>query len=84
MGLCNSSNIFQERIDMLMGDLMYVRAYIDNILALTKGSYTIHIDKLEKFEPDYNSKDEFLCQNRTWIFRVTGLLATAYSQYLRK
>ena len=37
MGLCNSPDIFQEKMNILMGDLEYVRAYIDDLLILTKG-----------------------------------------------
>ena len=36
MGLCNSPDIFQERMKSLMQDLEYVRAYIDDLLILTK------------------------------------------------
>ena len=36
-GLCNSPDIFQEKISELMFDLKYVRAYIDDVLVLTKG-----------------------------------------------
>ena len=32
MGLCNSPDIFQEKMSILMGDLEYVRAYIDDLL----------------------------------------------------
>jgi hypothetical protein len=38
MGLCNSLDIFQEKISILMADLEYVRAYIDDSLILTRGS----------------------------------------------
>ena len=47
-GLCNSPDIFQEKISELMFDLEYVRAYIDDVLVLTKGSFEDHIDKLEQ------------------------------------
>ena len=48
MGLCNSPDIFQERMSSLMQDLEYVRAYIDDLLILTKSNWTDHLDKLEK------------------------------------
>ena len=48
MGLCNSPDIFQEKMNTLMGDLEYVRAYIDDLLILTKGSFIDHLNKLEE------------------------------------
>ena len=48
MGLCNSPDIFQEKMGTLMHDLEYVRAYIDDLLILTSGDLTDHLDKLEE------------------------------------
>jgi Reverse transcriptase (RNA-dependent DNA polymerase) len=47
MGLSNSPDIFQEKMGTLMQDLEYVRAYIDNLLIITKGTFEGHIDSLE-------------------------------------
>jgi hypothetical protein len=47
MGLCNSLDIFQEKMSILMQDLDYVRAYIDDLLILSKGDWNDHLDKLE-------------------------------------
>ena len=41
MGLCNSPDIFQEKMSELMQDLDFVRTYIDNLLVLTKGSFDL-------------------------------------------
>ncbi len=46
MGLCNSPDIFQEKMSSLFGDLEYVRAYIDDILCITKGDWDDHLQKL--------------------------------------
>jgi hypothetical protein len=46
MGLCNKPDIFQDNMSCLMGDLEYVRAYIDDLLILTKGTYLEHLQKL--------------------------------------
>ena len=46
MGLCNSPDIFQEKMSTLMQDLEFVRAYIDDLLVITSGSYEEHLDKL--------------------------------------
>jgi hypothetical protein len=48
MGLCNSPDIFQERMTTLMDGLEFVRAYIDDLLCLTKGSWSDHLEKLEQ------------------------------------
>ena len=48
MGLCNSPDIFQEKMSTLMQDLEYVRAYIDDLLVITKGSFEDHLAKLDK------------------------------------
>ena len=48
MGLCNLPDIFQEKMNELFEGLDYVRAYIDDILVLTKGSYEEHLKDLEE------------------------------------
>ena len=47
MGLCNSPDIFQEKMSDLMCGLEFVRAYIDDLLAITNGTYDDHLEKLE-------------------------------------
>jgi Reverse transcriptase (RNA-dependent DNA polymerase) len=47
MGLCNSPDIFQEKMGTLTQDLEYVRAYVEDLLIITKGTFEDHIDKLE-------------------------------------
>ena len=46
MGLCNSPDIFQEKITELMLGLKFVRAYIDDILVLTHSTWEHHLNKL--------------------------------------
>ena len=48
MGLCNSPDIFQEKMSTLMQDLEFVRAYIDDLLVITKGSYEEHLSRLSE------------------------------------
>ena len=48
MGLCNSPDLFQEKMSNLMSDLEYVRTYIDDLLVITNGNWTDHLDKLEQ------------------------------------
>ena len=47
MGLCNSPDIFQEKMCELFHGLDHVRAYIDDLLCLTKGDFKDHLEKLE-------------------------------------
>ena len=47
MGLCNSPNIFQENMSKLFVGLDTVRVYIDDLLHVTKGSWTEHLTVLE-------------------------------------
>ena len=50
MGICNAPDIFQEKINNLMGDLEFVRAYLDDILIISteKEGFEGHLEKLEK------------------------------------
>ncbi len=48
MGLCNSPDIFQEQMLDLMHDLEFVRAYIDDILCITKDMFQDHLSKLRE------------------------------------
>ena len=48
MGLCNSPDIFQEKMGELMSDLEHVRTYIDDLLHITSGSFDDHLDKLKE------------------------------------
>ena len=47
MGLCNSPDIFQEKMSNLFADLEYVCTYIDDLLVITKGSLDNHLEKLD-------------------------------------
>ena len=48
MGLFNSPDIFQENISELFVGLDTVRVYIDDLLHVTKGSWTEHLTFLEE------------------------------------
>ena len=47
MGLANSPDIFQEKMSELFDGFEDVRAYIDDILLLTKGSWEDHCERLD-------------------------------------
>ena len=46
MGLCNSPDNFQEKMNELFIGLEYVRAYIDDLLVISNGSFEDHLNKL--------------------------------------
>jgi hypothetical protein len=48
MGFAGSADIFQAEMANLMATLEHVRAYIDDILVITKGSLDDHLDKLKQ------------------------------------
>src|SRR5688500_13426244 len=48
MGLCNSPDIFQEKMSKLMSGLEFARAYLDNLLLITKGNFDEHLLQLEE------------------------------------
>jgi hypothetical protein len=48
MGFAGSADIFQVEMGNLMATLEYVRAYIDNLLVITKGSLDDHLYKLKQ------------------------------------
>ena len=48
MGLYNSPDIFQEKMSELFVGLDTVRVYIDDLLHVTKGSWTEHLNLLEE------------------------------------
>ena len=47
MGIAGSPDIFQEKMSELMETLEYVRAYLDDLLCISKLSLEDHLDKLE-------------------------------------
>ena len=47
-GICNGPDIFQEKMAELFDGFEYVRAYIDDLLVLTKNSFDDHIEKLDR------------------------------------
>ena len=48
MGMCNSPNIFQENMSELFNGLDTLRVYINDLLHVTKGSWTEHLFILEE------------------------------------
>eukprot|EP00957_Ditylum_brightwellii_P046472 3526630-Ditylum_brightwellii.AAC.1 len=69
MGLSNSPDVFQEKMGDLFADLENVRAYIDNLLVITRGNWEDHLAKL----------DEVLARLSKAGLKVIGLAVMASS-----
>ena len=48
MGLCNAPDIFQEKMNDLMQGLEFCRAYLDDLLVISKGNFEDHLEQLEQ------------------------------------
>ena len=62
MGLCNSPDIFQEKMNELFFGLDYVREYIDDILVLTKSTWEDHLVHLEPFFTRLKKRSKSKCR----------------------
>ncbi len=81
MGLCNSPDIFQEKMSNLMDDLEFCRAYIDDLLITTRGSWDQHLahlqvvfNRLQQAGLKVNAKKSFFAKSELeylgfWITR---------------
>jgi hypothetical protein len=48
VGFAGLADIFQSEMGNLLATLEYIKAYIDNLLVITKGGHNDHLDKLEQ------------------------------------
>ena len=46
MGMCASGDIFQAKVDELLGDIKDVKTYINDVIVLGKDSFENYIDQL--------------------------------------
>ena len=81
MGLSNSPDNFQEKKNELLHDLEFVRAYIDDLLIVTNGTFQDHLNKLDRVlsrisraRLKINATKSFFCQHELeylgyWITR---------------
>ena len=47
MGVCKSSENFQDKMNEKFPKIEFIRAYMDKLLIITKGDWSNHSDKLE-------------------------------------
>ena len=57
MGVNNPQYIFQQKVNDLFHGLRFVRAYIYEILILTKGDWTYHVQNLKLTSNKPKEKD---------------------------
>ena len=48
MGASNSPYIFQEKMNEIFHGFKFIRAYIDDLLIITKSDWSYQLDKLEQ------------------------------------
>ena len=72
MGICNSPEIFQEKMNKMFRGFEFIRAYIDDLLLITKGDWSDHLNKLEQFlqKLKYN---ELKCNTEKQFFGKTQM-----------
>ena len=46
IGICNSGDTFQAKVDGILGDIEGFKTYINNIMVLNKGILSKHIDHI--------------------------------------
>ena len=46
MGMCTSGDIFQAKVDKLLGDIKGVKTYVDDIIVLSRDRFKKHMDQL--------------------------------------
>ena len=44
MGLCNSPDIFQDKMNEAFNDLEYIRAYIDDLIIISNSNFEDHLN----------------------------------------
>ena len=47
MWVCKSPDIFQNKMNEIIRGIEFIRAYIEDLLIITKGDWSNHMNKLE-------------------------------------
>ena len=47
MGVCNSPDIFQDKINELFNGLEYTRVYVDFLIIISNGNFEDHLNKVK-------------------------------------
>lgn len=77
MGIKTAIDIFQEVMSHVLGDLPYVRTYLDDVLLLTNGTYEDHCEKL-RIVLDCLDNCNFCCRPDKCKFTVDNIECLGY------
>ena len=80
MGMCASGDIFQAKVDELIGDIGGIKKYIDDILVLSKDFFRKHIEKLRMISGILHAADLKVNEPKC----IYGLKDTSYLGYVIK
>ena len=72
MGLCNSPDIFQEKMNDLMEGLQVARAYIDDLLILSTGSFSNHLKHLDEVLTRLSASGLKINASKSFFARAKG------------
>ena len=72
MGVANSPEFFQQKMNDLFHGFEFIRAYIDDLFILTKGDWTDHVHKLELTLNKLNEKG-LQCNIEKFFFTKTEM-----------
>ena len=72
MGICNSPEIFQEKMNEMFRGSEFITAYINELFIINKGDWYDHLNKLEQFlqKLKYN---ELKCNTEKQFFGKTQM-----------
>ena len=48
MGLCDSPDIFQNKMNELINGLEYIKVYIDDLLLISNGNFEDHLNEVKQ------------------------------------
>ena len=72
MGVADSPDIFQQKMNNLFQGFEFIPAYIDDLLILTKGDWTDHVQNLELTLNKLKGKG-LKCNIENYFFRKTKM-----------
>ena len=67
MGICNSPYIFQEKMNKMFRGSEFIRAYINDLLIITRGDWFDHLNKLERVLKNHKD-DRLKCNTKKSFF----------------
>ena len=67
MGVYNSLDILQEKMNEMFRGIEFIRAYIDDLLIFTKGDWLDHLNKLELL------LKELISNGLKWNIKINSL-----------